>query len=52
MRRVAVWCGCGGEQPIEIAYTNLALDKPNDLIDDCSYRKKVETAAKRFFGQQ
>ncbi len=40
----------GGEQPIEIAYTILALDKLDDLFKNAGYGKKMETAFNWFLG--
>jgi glycosyltransferase involved in cell wall biosynthesis len=40
----------GGEQPIDVAYTILALKKFHDVFKDEDYRKKMETAFNWFLG--
>ena len=40
----------GGEQPIDVAYTILALKKFHDVFKDEHYRKKMETAFNWFLG--
>jgi len=40
----------GGEQPIDVAYTILALEKFHDVFKDEGYRKKMETAFNWFLG--
>src|SRR6185295_18802690 len=40
----------GGEQPIDVAYTILALKKFDDVFKDEGYRKKMETAFNWFLG--
>ena len=40
----------GGEQPIDVAYTILALKKFYDVFKDEDYKKKMETAFNWFLG--
>jgi hypothetical protein len=40
----------GGEQPIDIAYTILALNKFYDVFKDESYRQKMDVASVGFWG--
>lgn len=40
----------GGEQPIDVAYTILALSKFHDVFGDNNYRYKMETAFNWFLG--
>jgi len=40
----------GGEQPIDVAYTILALKKFHEVFKDEDYRKKMETAFNWFLG--
>jgi len=40
----------GGEQPIDVAYTILALNKFNDAFPDEDYRAKMETSFNWFLG--
>ncbi len=41
----------GGEQPIDVAYTILALDLFNRIFPDCGYDKKMEGAFNWFLGE-
>jgi glycosyltransferase involved in cell wall biosynthesis len=41
----------GGEQPIDVAYTILALSKFYDVFKEASYLKKMETAFNWFLGK-
>jgi hypothetical protein len=40
----------GGEQPIDVAYTVMALEKFNEVFPDVNYKKKMETAFNWFLG--
>ncbi len=41
----------GGEQPIDVAYTILALKRFNDVFDDNEYKVKMEYAFNWFLGE-
>ncbi len=41
----------GGEQPIDVAYTILALEKFNEFLDDNSYREKLISSFNWFLGE-
>lgn len=48
--REAVPVADGGEQPIDVAYTILALGKFNDVFKEEGYRNKMETSFNWFLG--
>jgi glycosyltransferase involved in cell wall biosynthesis len=41
----------GGEQPIDVAYTIMALDRFNRTLHDTTYRQKITTAFDWFLGR-